>query len=128
MTAVETWWLKIEPRAAMPVAMPTWRKVELTPEAMPARSTVTTPTAVEASGGLIMPMATPLTISPGIRWVHDEVGSMPVISTRPTPRTRKPGPISHLTGTLSVSRPATAAATKEAAERKTRRTPVSTAE
>ena len=33
-----TWWLKIEPSAAMPMAMPTWRKVELTPEAIPERS------------------------------------------------------------------------------------------
>ena len=37
----------------MPVAMPTWRKVELMPDAMPACRAGTTPTAVEASGGLI---------------------------------------------------------------------------
>jgi hypothetical protein len=43
---------KIEPSAAMPVAMPTWRNVELTPDAMPAWCGGTTPIAVEASGGL----------------------------------------------------------------------------
>ena len=61
----------------MPVAMPTWRNVELMPEAMPERSTVTTPTAVDASGVLIMPTPTPHTIRPGIRCVHDESAWMP---------------------------------------------------
>ena len=56
----------------MPVAIPTWRNVEFTPLAMPARATGTTPTAVEASGGLIIPMPMPVTIRPGIRWVHAE--------------------------------------------------------
>ena len=42
---------KIAPSPAMPVAMPTWRKVLLMPEAMPLRRGRTTPTAVEASGG-----------------------------------------------------------------------------
>ena len=36
----------------MPVAMPTWRKVELMPDAMPARRGSTTPTAAVASAGL----------------------------------------------------------------------------
>ena len=57
----------------MPVAIPTCRKVEFTPLAMPARATGTTPTAVEASGGLIIPIPTPATIRPGIRWVQDGV-------------------------------------------------------
>ena len=112
----------------MPVAMPTWRKVELTPLAMPERSTGTTPTAVEASGGLIMPIARPLTIMPGIRWVQPESGLRPRSSSSPTPSSRKPGAISHRTGIRSVIRPATTAATKEAAERKRKRTPVPTAE
>ena len=60
-TASATWWLKIEPRAAIPVAMPTCRKVEFTPLAIPARSTGTTPTAVDANGGLISPIPTPAT-------------------------------------------------------------------
>src|SRR3954465_4859066 len=32
------------PQAAMPVAIPTWRKVEFTPQAMPARAGGTIPT------------------------------------------------------------------------------------
>ena len=98
------------------------------PEAIPERSTVTTPTAVEASGVLIMPTATPQTSSPGIRWVHEESGWMPWMSSSPTPRTTKPGAISHLAGTFSVSRPAIAAATNDAPERNRNRTPAPTAE
>ena len=40
----------------------------------------------------------------------------------------KPGPISSLAGTWLVNRPATAAATNEAADRNRNRNPVSTAE
>ncbi len=39
----------------MPVAMPIWRNVALTPDAMPALYGGTTPIAVEASGGFTMP-------------------------------------------------------------------------
>ena len=53
---------------------------------------------------------------------------MPWMSSSPTPSTTKPGAISHLAGTVSVSRPATAAATNAAPERKRNRTPASTAE
>ena len=123
-----TWWAKIEPSAAMPVAMPTWRKVEFTPEAMPARSGRTTPTAVEASGTLISPMPRPATISPGIRCVHSESTVMPRISHSPSAATKKPGAISHLVGTWLVSRPATIAATNDMPERNRKRTPASTAE
>ena len=52
------------------MAMPIWRKVVLTPEAMPERWGVTTPTAVEASGGLTIPDPAPATMKPGIRWVQ----------------------------------------------------------
>ncbi len=89
---------------------------------------MTTPTAVEASGVLIMPTPSPLTTRPGIRWVQEESTSMPWMSSSPTPSTTKPGAISHLAGTVSVSRPATAAATNAAPERKRNRTPASTAE
>ena len=51
----------------MPVAMPTWRKVELIPDAIPARWGATTPTAVEASGGFTRPTPAPPTIMPGMR-------------------------------------------------------------
>jgi len=67
---VRTVWENSEPRPAMPVAMPTWRKVELMPEAIPARSGVTTPIAVEASGGLTSPTPAPATMNPGIRCVQ----------------------------------------------------------
>jgi len=58
---------KIEPRAAMPVAMPIWRNVALVPDAMPAWCGGTTPMAVEASGGLTMPEPSPAMMNPGIR-------------------------------------------------------------
>jgi hypothetical protein len=54
------------PSSAMPVAIPTWRKVELMPEAMPACCGGTTPTAAEASGGFTIPAPAPATIIPGI--------------------------------------------------------------
>src|ERR1700710_3125743 len=49
------WVARIEPRAATLVAIPTWRKVLLMPEAIPAWRGSTTPTAVEASGGVNTP-------------------------------------------------------------------------
>src|SRR5579872_1786896 len=62
--------LKIEPRAAMPAAMPICRNVELTPDAIPAFCGGTTPIAVEASGGLTRPPPRPATMNPGIRCVQ----------------------------------------------------------
>ena len=58
---------KIAPRPAMPVAIPTWRNVLLMPDAMPARRGSTTLTAIEASGGLTIPMPMPPTMKPGSR-------------------------------------------------------------
>src|ERR1700712_5747608 len=58
-----------EPKVAMPVAIPTCRKVELMPEAMPDRAGSTTPTAVEANGGLTSPVPTPAMNRPGMRAV-----------------------------------------------------------
>jgi hypothetical protein len=52
---------------AIPVATPTWRNVELMPDAMPAARCGTTPTAVEASAGLIRPEPRPARIIPGIK-------------------------------------------------------------
>ena len=49
----------------MPVAMPTWRKVLLMPDPIPAFAAGTTPTAVEAIAGLIMPIPAPATRKPG---------------------------------------------------------------
>jgi len=90
----------------MPVAMPTWRKVELMPEAMPDREGGTTPTAVEASGVLMNPVPMPATIMPGIRCVQSEDGLRPRISSSPVPTRMNPPPIISRTGTTVVSRPA----------------------
>src|SRR5580693_7663853 len=98
------------PSNAMPVAMPTWRNVELMPEAMPACCGGTTPTAVEARGGLTRPTPRPPTIIPGIRWVQVD----PALSQR--------------IGTLEVSRPATVADTRMAPDRNMTRTPVPSGE
>ena len=64
---------KMAPRPAMPVAMPTWRNVELIPEAMPLCSGGTTATAEEASTGLIIPMPAPAKMNPGSSTVHSEL-------------------------------------------------------
>ena len=75
----------------MPVAMPTWRKVLLIPEAVPLRRGSTTPIAAVASGGFTQPMPMP---------GHDEARaaasssrrreSMPPISSRPMPDQHQP--------------------------------------
>src|SRR6202000_1115959 len=80
------WVARSEPRAATLVAMPTWRKVLLIPEAMPATLGSTTPTAVEASGGLTRPLPRPATRKPGIRWVQSELASRARIRRRPAPK------------------------------------------
>ena len=112
----------------MPVAIPTWRKVELMPEAMPARCGATTPTAVDANGGFTMPIPMPPTIMPGIRWVQDEPALSPRISSRPTPTMIRPGPISSRTGTHEESLPATMPTTRTAPEITISRTPVPSGE
>ena len=95
----ETSLARMRPSAATPVAIPIWRKVELMPEAMPARAGSTTPTAVDASGTFTRPQPTPETIIPGSRWVQSLVGVIPVISTRPAPISTKPGAIRSFVGT-----------------------------
>ena len=49
----------------MPVAIPSWRKVLLIPDAMPARSWRTVETAVDASGALTIPIPMPPITKPG---------------------------------------------------------------
>jgi hypothetical protein len=110
------------------VAMPIWRKVVLTPEAMPERWGVTTPTAVEASGGLTIPDPAPATMKPGIRWVQELDPSSPVMSSRPTPTRRRPGPMSQRTGMWVLSRPAMVAVTRVTPLMTSRRRPVPRAE
>ena len=64
-TDERTWEARIVPSAATPVAMPTWRSVELIPDAIPARAGSTTPTAVETSGTLTKPGADAADDHPG---------------------------------------------------------------
>ena len=68
------WLWKTAPRPAIPVAIPTWRNVELMPDAMPERAGATTPIAAFAIDGLIMPTPTPATMKPGSSAVHSELG------------------------------------------------------
>ena len=74
----------------MPVAMPIWRKVELIPDPIPARCGGTTPTAVDASGGLMRPTPTPANRNPGSSTVHAESASRRAIRTRPMPTSPSP--------------------------------------
>ena len=120
--------VKMVPSAAMPVAMPTCRKVELAPEAIPAWCGGTTPIAVEASGGFTSPEPNPETMNPGIRCVHDDVPLRPVMRISPMPTTSRPGPTSQRAGTRSLSRPAIVAVTSWARLMTASRSPASSAE
>ena len=86
-----TMWVKTAPSAAVPVAMPTWRNVELMPDAMPARCGSTTAMAAVASAGFTAPMPPPATMKPASIAVQSSPGPMSRISSRPSPtRTRPP--------------------------------------
>src|ERR1700722_18258256 len=98
---------KIDPRAAIPAAIPICRNVEFTPDAIPALAGGTTPIAVDASGGVTSPAPSPPTMNPGIRWGQSDQHGSPVISSSPTPTSSSPGPISQRAGTRSLTRPAT---------------------
>ena len=91
VTALVIWCWKTAPRAAMPVAMPTWRKVLLAPEAMPLRWGGTTAMADDASTGLTVPMPIPATMNPGSSTVHAEPAWMTVINAHPTAISSHPG-------------------------------------
>ena len=120
--------VKIEPSAAIPVAMPIWRNVALTPEAMPAWCGGTTPIAVEASGGLTRPPPSPATIKPGMRCVQELPPDRPAIAMSPTPTSSSPGPMSQRAGTHSLTRPAIVAVTNWAPLMMASRRPASWAE
>ena len=110
------------------MAIPTCLKVELIPEAIPARAGSTTPTAVEASGTLTRPAPIPPTIIPGSRCVQVSLGVMPRMSSRPAPISTKPGAINNRVATCPVSRPASPAVRKMPPVIGSRRRPVSSAE
>ncbi len=110
---IAIWCWKTAPSPATPVAIPTWRKVLLIPEAMPLREWCTTPTAVDASGGLIMPMPAPASTKPGISVVHPEFASIAVMLRRPPLTSRRPEPISSLIGTETESLPEIGATTND---------------
>ena len=124
-TSLVTRLAKIAPSAAMPVAMPSCRNVLLIPDAMPARSTRTVETAVEASGALTMPMPIPPTMKPGRRVVQSESIEMPLISHIESATRPRPAPSSSRIGTRVESRPAIGAAKNETMLRGRKRTPVS---
>ena len=90
----------------MPVAMPTWRKVLLAPEAMPLRWGWTTETAPEARTGLTIPTPKPQTRNPGNSTVQVEFGCVVAISSSPPLTTSMPTPKSRRDGRRTVRRPA----------------------
>lgn len=99
------------PSAATPVAIPSWRKVELIPEAIPERRALTTPTAVEASGTLMRPAPAPARMKPGRECVQPWLRSMPRMSRIPAPVSTNPGAMSQRTGSTLESRRAACSTT-----------------
>ena len=89
----------------MPVAMPTCRKVELMPDAMPARCGSTTPTAAVASGGLTSPMPPPATRKPASSAVQSSPTSSPLIRNSPRPTQNSPPPRNQRIPTRSANLP-----------------------
>ncbi len=125
--AVRVWcWIwvwKTEPSPAMPVAMPTWRKVLLAPEAMPLRSGGTTEMADEASTGLTVPIPMPATTNPGSSTVQAEVAWVVAISRQPTAIRSRPAPSRYRDWIRTVSLPAMGATMKASMVRGRKRTP-----
>ncbi len=93
------------PKAAVPTATPTCRNVELMPDAMPARRTSTTLTAVDASGGFVMPMPMPQSTKPGSNTVHSESPFTARSVSTPAPTNVSPSPISSPGEMRAESRP-----------------------
>ena len=112
----------------MPVAMPTWRKVELIPEPMPARCGGTTLTAVEASGALTSATPTPATMKPSSSAVHSDDADSPRMSSRATPTRAMPPPMRARIGTRADRRPAIGATKNDSSERGRKRTPACSGE
>ena len=112
----------------MPVAMPTWRKVELMPEAMPARRGSTKPTAAVASAGLTMPMPPPATMKPASSAVQSSPACRPFISSSPPPTSARPPAMNQRTPRRSASLPLIGATKNESRVTGMKRTPDSSAE
>ena len=78
------WLWNTAPRMAIPVAMPTWRKVLLAPEAIPLRCGSTTEMEADASTGFTMPDPEPgQSRNPGSSTVQVESGWVRAIRRRP---------------------------------------------
>ena len=118
---------KIAPQAAIPVAMPTCRNVELMPEAMPERRGSTTPIAAVASAGLTTPMPPPATMKPASSAVQSSPASSPPISSRPAPTSARPPAMNQRTPSRSANLPDTGATTNESSVTGMKRTPDSSA-
>ena len=119
---------KIAPKAAIPVATPSCRKVLLMPDAMPLRVVETTPTAVDTSDGLTAPIPAPTKRKPASSAVHSEWAVTPCISARPRPQQASPTPMIARTGTTVVSLPAIGATANASSVIGSTRTPVSSGE
>ena len=85
------------------------------------------PIAAAATDGFTIPAPIPMKMPPASRTVQSEPTSTPRLSNSPTPAKASPVAIRKRTGTRSVSRPAIAAAKKEAIVSGKRRKPVSSA-
>ena len=86
------WLKKTAPSPAMPVAIPTWRKVLDAPEAIPLCSGGTTETAADATTGLVIPMPKPATMNPGRSTVHVELAPTCVARSHPRAIRISPSP------------------------------------
>ena len=76
----------------MPVAIPTWRKVLLAPEAIPLRCGGTTEMAEEASTGLTVPIPIPAATKPGRSTVQPEEAWVVAMRRQPTAIRNMPVP------------------------------------
>ena len=120
-------WVKTAPSAAVPVAMPTCRNVELMPEAMPARCGSTTPIAAVASAGLTRPMPPPATMKPASSAVHSSAGPIVRISSSPRPTSASPPAMNQRTPKRCASLPETGATRNESSVTGRKRRPASSA-
>jgi hypothetical protein len=78
--------------------------------------------------GLTIPLPTPATMKPGIKWVQELLPFSPVMSSKPTPTSRRPGPMSQRMGMRSLNTPAKIDATIEVPLMSSSRIPVAKAE